>query len=136
MTTNAQNQKPKRQKIHTMQLREVVDEINILLPKLNEIIEPEMQEDARNFNRYGVWYEVQKFEMVNGHPSNHVRCVIKCHTIPDATYTEILVEQRPEEDEEFDSFAHSYLCTLRAIEADFERERRKEELAEQGIFDK
>lgn len=132
----AQGEQQKHKSIHTMQLTEVVEEINTLLPKLNEIIEPEMQEDARNFKRYGIWYEVQKFEMVNTDFFDHVRCIIKCHSIPDNTPVEILVQQQPEEDEDFDSFAHSYLCTLRAIEADFERERRKEELAKQGIFDK
>lgn len=117
----------KRKPLHKMTLREVVDEINSLIGTLNRYQPIEGPQDCRNFGKFGIWYAVKNVEMVNGHPSNYPRCIFHCITIPDATEVDVLVGQVNEEDEEFSSFAHSYLVTLRCMLQDFKRREQNPE---------
>lgn len=111
----------KRKAVHRMTLEEVAKEINSLLGTLDRYQPIETQHDCRNFKRYNVWYGVKNVTMISDHPANQPRCAFNCITIPDAKEVEILVQQEDEEDEEFSSFAHSYLVTLRCMLEEFKR---------------
>jgi hypothetical protein len=120
-----------------MTLQEVVEEINQILPTLERYYPVESKEDPRNFKIFNVWYAVKKFEMVNGYAGTNPQCWIRAMEIPIARDCDIKVQQMYDSceetdgslDEEYDSFAHSYLVTLRVLREDFIARKNAEEKA-------
>lgn len=105
--------------IHHMELEDVVEEINNHLQIIAETepgVEDEIAHEADfpHIQLHHIWYEVQCADMEEGRYSGD--CVFELRDIrSDTTLTLPIREVRDEEDYSYDSFARSYLVSLRAF---------------------